>query len=146
MSPVAALDNSNFNTFERMKQIIVEGSQMTDIPAFYKEINRVFMSEEDWTLGPSLDAFNDLLYGGYGILQEDPQVTLVWKDYQKSKEALGYLETQKYYQAKLAPGSPFDKARFQQQLKDLNAGVGKTYFDLLMEIIKAHPNIRLVRA
>ncbi|WP_221887917.1 hypothetical protein [Chitinophaga polysaccharea] len=49
------------------KQIIINGDVIIDIPSFYREINRVFMSGENWQLGNSLDAFNDLLYGGFGI-------------------------------------------------------------------------------
>jgi hypothetical protein len=46
----------------------LDGRRITGIPSFYDEVNRVFMADESWTLGPSLDALDDLLYGGYGAL------------------------------------------------------------------------------
>ncbi|WP_189654972.1 hypothetical protein [Paracoccus mutanolyticus] len=41
-------------------------------------MNRVFMAAEDWQLGDSLDALNDMLYGGYGALHGAGSVRLRW--------------------------------------------------------------------
>jgi RNAse (barnase) inhibitor barstar len=54
--------------------LVLDGSAIHDIAGFYAEINRVFMACEDWQLAPSLDALDDLLYGGYGALAGH------WKD------------------------------------------------------------------
>lgn len=126
-----------------MKQLIIEGSSIHDIPSFYDEINRVFMAAENWKLGPSLDAFNDLLYGGFGAVENNEPVQLVWNNIESSKAALGYETTKRYYVEKLLPGSPFNKKYFQEKLEELNQGKGQTYFDILMEIIAGHPNITL---
>lgn len=123
--------------------LIIEGSRINDIPSFYEEINRVFMTGEDWKLGNSLDAFNDLLYGGFGALHGNETVTLIWRDMHYSKEALGLETTRKYYEAKLLPGSPYDKNIARQKLEELHKGIGQTYFDILMEIISEHSNIHL---
>ncbi|AWX92328.1 hypothetical protein DPM13_00970 [Paracoccus mutanolyticus] len=48
------------------------------LPGFYDEMNRVFMAAEDWQLGDSLDALNDMLYGGYGALHGAGSVRLRW--------------------------------------------------------------------
>ncbi|MBP2483340.1 RNAse (barnase) inhibitor barstar [Stenotrophomonas sp. PvP093] len=45
----------------------IEGCTIHDIPSLYAEINRVFMAGEDWQLGPSLDALDDLLHGVHGV-------------------------------------------------------------------------------
>lgn len=58
------------------RTLTIDGSRIHDIPSFYDEINRVFMTGVDWTLGPSLDALDDLLYGGYGALDGDAPVSL----------------------------------------------------------------------
>lgn len=136
--------NPDFDTFECMKEIIIEGSRIHDIAGFYQEINRIFMKDEDWQLGQTLDGFNDLLYGGFGLLKSEEPVTLIWKDFALSKAALGFEVTRQYYLSKIAPDSPFDKPYFRRQLADLEAGHGKTYFDIIMEIIAEHPNIRLI--
>ena len=126
-----------------MKRLIIEGSRIHDIPSFYDEINRVFMAAEDWKLGPGLDAFNDLLYGGFGAIDNNEPVQLSWKDIEISKAALGYETTKRYYEEKLLPGSPFNKEYFREKLEELKQEKGQTYFDILMEIIADHPNITL---
>lgn len=102
------------------------------------------MTGEDWQLGNSLDAFNDLLYGGFGVFKGSAPVTLIWKDMAHSREALGVDTTREYYEDKLQPESPFNREHFTQKLEELNSGVGQTYFDILMEMIGEHPNITLV--
>jgi len=126
------------------KQLIINGDHIHDIPSFYEEINRVFMQEEDWQIGNSLDALNDLLYGGFGVIGGDHPIQLVWLNIDKSKDALGYETTRRYYLEKLKPESPFNKAYFKEQLLALEAGSGQTYFDIVLEIIREHKNIELM--
>lgn len=128
----------------QQKQFILEGSRINDIPGFYAEINRLFMTGEDWQLGNSLDGFNDLLHGGIGAIDGDEPIALIWKDMEHSRQALGVEVTRKYYEEKLSPGSPFNRERFEEKLAELNNGRGQTYFDILMEIIGDHPNITVV--
>ncbi|MBC9909412.1 barstar family protein [Chitinophaga varians] len=128
----------------QQKQFIIEGSRINDIPGFYAEINRLFMTGEDWQLGNSLDGFNDLLHGGFGAIDGEEPIALVWRDMAHSREALGVATTRKYYEEKLRPELPFNRAHFQEKLAELNSGKGQTYFDILMEIIAEHPNITVV--
>ena len=125
------------------QQIVIDGHLISDIPSFYAELNRVFMAGEDWQLGNSLDAFNDLLYGGFGLIKYNEPVKLLWKHMEKSREALGYETTKRYYEEKLLPDAPFHKEHFREKLDALNNGTGQTYFDILLEIIAEHPNITL---
>lgn len=127
-------------------QLIIEGDQIHDIPSFYKEINRVFMKEESWELGNSLDAFDDLLYGGYGVLKDVQQVSIVWKNMKQSRAALGYEVTKAYYEEKLKPGSPFNHELFRKKLLELEQGTGETYFDVLQTILANHTNLTLIPA
>ncbi len=127
-------------------QLIIEGDQIHDIPSLYKEINRVFMKEESWELGNSLDAFDDLLYGGYGVLKDVQQVSIVWKNMEQSRAALGYEVTKAYYEEKLKPGSPFNHEFFRKKLLELEQGTGETYFDVLQTILANHTNLTLIPA
>jgi RNAse (barnase) inhibitor barstar len=122
-------------------KFVIEGNLIHDIPSFYAEINRVFMADEDWKLGNSLDAFNDLLYGGFGAIKSNEPVELVWKNMEFSRQALGFETTKRYYEEKLLSGSPFNKEYFREKLDALINGKGQTFFDILMEIIAGHPNI-----
>ena len=124
--------------------LTLDGTRIHDIPSFYDEINRVFMQDVDWTLGPSLDALDDLLYGGYGALEGDAPAILVWTHFTASREALGVETTRQYLLAKLARPERFNHAHFQRALEALDAGTGQTYFDIVLEIVAAHPNITLV--
>jgi len=124
--------------------LTLDGARIHDIPSFYDEINRVFMQDVDWTLGPSLDALDDLLYGGYGALDGDASATLVWTHFAASRDALGIDATRQYLLAKLARPEQFNAAHFQRELDALEEGTGQTYFDMVLGIIAAHPNITLV--
>jgi RNAse (barnase) inhibitor barstar len=127
------------------QQIVINGSNIHDLKSFYAEVNRVFMSNETWEIGESLDAFNDLLYGGFGILQNNKLAKIIWLDIEKSRTALGYDATRSYYLAKLQPDSPFNKQYFREKLDELEHRNGQTFFDIVMEIISEHPNIELSR-
>jgi len=122
--------------------LTIDGNNIQDIASFYDEVNRVFMAGESWTLGASLDALDDLLYGGYGVARGCDAITLVWLHMDRSRVALGVDATRAYYRNKLGkPG--FNQARVQAQLDELDTGSGATYFDIVMEIIAAHPSITL---
>ena len=125
-------------------EIIITGSNISDIPSFYAEINRVFMHNENWQIGESLDALEDLLYGGFGALHNMEITRIVWADIELSKKALGYETTKLYYMEKLRPGSPFNKQHFTAKLKELEAGTGETYFDIIITILLSHYNIELI--
>jgi len=127
-----------------IKKITINGRYINDITSFYAEVNRVFMQTENWKIGESLDAFNDLLYGGFGAISGNEQVELVWTDATISRDALGYDVTKAYYISKLQPGSPFNKKHFNNKLKELELGNGQTYFDILVEIISGRSNITLI--
>ncbi|MCF2489242.1 barstar family protein [Dyadobacter sp. CY347] len=122
-------------------QLTIQGSSIRGIESLYEEINRVFMKEEDWLLGNSLDALDDLLYGGFGAAKGATQVEITWQDIDISKAALGHDETRQYYLDKLQPGSPFNKALFSEKLQALENGNGQTYFDLVMDVFSSHANI-----
>lgn len=123
---------------------IIDGSKIHDIPSFYDEINRVFMADVDWKLGQSLDALNDMLYGGYGKIKGNEEINLVWKDFHKNKNDLGLELTKDYYHKKLKSPSVFNTAFVKEKLAELENGTGKTYFEIILEIIEDHPNISLI--
>ncbi|WP_293916202.1 MULTISPECIES: ribonuclease inhibitor [unclassified Sphingobacterium] len=123
--------------------VMIDGNNIHDICSFYEEINRVFMAGEDWKIACSLDAFNDLLYGGFGILHKLEHPRLIWTGIDKSKAALGYDATRAYYQQKIDAGPVFNTSFFEHKLAELREGKGQTYFDILLEIIADHPDISL---
>ncbi len=126
-----------------MAEYVIEGRRIGGIPDLYDQLNRLFMTGEDWQLGASLDALDDLLYGGYGTLAEDDAVRIVWRDAAHSRDALGVAETEGWLQGKLAQPGRFRSDDLQRQLDDLRAGRGRTYFDRVLEVFEGHPAITL---
>ncbi|RLK50101.1 barstar (barnase inhibitor) [Stenotrophomonas rhizophila] len=116
--------------------LVLDGSAIHDIAGFYAEINRVFMTSEDWQLAPSLDALDDLLYGGYGA-------PVHWTHIAHSRAALGVAATRAWLQEKQARPGVFNAARIATQLDALERGAGQTYFDLIMDVFAAHPTLHL---
>lgn len=121
----------------------LDGRRITDIASFYDEVNRVFMTGESWTLGPSLDALDDLLHGGYGALRGAVSARVEWTDHESSRRALGRGATIAYHTAKLE-NPAYDAERARSAIAELEAGGGQTYADIVIEIVASHPMIELV--
>lgn len=126
------------------KPIVIEGAAIRDIPSFYDEINRVFMADEPWKLGQSLDALADLLYGGYGAIAGRSEVTIVWRDMAASRAALGVGATLDFLRSRVSERSQFNGSSITDQIDALEAGRGRTYFDVLLDVFADRPNIRIV--
>jgi RNAse (barnase) inhibitor barstar len=128
------------------KTLTIIGYNFHDIPSFYAEINRVFMSAEEWTLAPSLDALSDMLHGGYGAIAGREPVRLVWEGFEGSRSNLGVETTRAFLREKLQRPEQFNVELIGGQLDVLDRGVGQTYFEIVLEIIAGHSNIELVTA
>lgn len=129
-----------------MTDFVIEGARITGIASFYDELNRVFMAGEDWRLGDSLDALNDMLFGGYGALAGAGAATVTWRDADTSRAALGIAATESFLRARMAERSHFNNVPIAEQLDALVAGHGTTYFDIVMQVFADHPDITLVLA
>ena len=127
------------------KTLTLVGADIHDISSLYDEINRVFMAGEDWRLGPSLDALDDMLHGGYGAIDGDEPILLVWRDFDRMQRVLGLETTRTFLKRKLERPEVFDTARIRRQLDALERGAGQTYWEMVLEILSSHPNIELER-
>jgi RNAse (barnase) inhibitor barstar len=115
----------------------IDGTQFEDLQGFYDEVSRKLIPGASW--GRNLDAFNDILSGGFGTPPEG--FTLIWRNSAISRSRLGHSEYAKLVEERLA------RYRSDQSLADLDAarsGRGRTIFDLLLEIVKGHPEVELV--
>ena len=45
---------------------IIDGRRFSNMAGFYDEVEQVFTCGLDWKIGRNLDAFNDILRGGFG--------------------------------------------------------------------------------
>lgn len=128
---------------DQNKKITIDGSHFSDLPAFYDEASLVFMKDTDWKVG-TLDGFDDILYGGFGVFENKDQVKITWKASQKSREDLGLEATRMFYENKISQGKPYNIELIQQKLDELLSGKGQTLFEILIEIIESHKNITLI--
>ena len=72
------------------KQIItIKGDNFLDLESFFDEIDRVLTKDLDWQTGHNLNAFNDLLRGGFGVYEYAEPVKIVWTHFSDSKDKLG---------------------------------------------------------
>jgi len=117
------------------KMTVINGGHFSNLEGFYNEVSELFMKDEDWKVG-TLDGFDDILYG----VNSD----ITWKDSEKSREDLGFDLTKEFYENKIRQGKPFNVELIQQKLDDLIDGKGQTLFEILIEIIESHKNIRLI--
>ncbi|RTY85906.1 barstar family protein [Flavobacterium sp. GT3R68] len=87
------------------KLIIINGNHFSDLESFYTEIDKVLTKNLKWKTGHNLDAFNDILCGGFGVFQNDDQINLNWINFSKSQTELtkettdllvGIIEKQKH--------------------------------------------------
>ncbi|NML72415.1 ribonuclease inhibitor [Chryseobacterium sp. RP-3-3] len=128
---------------DKNKAITIKGNHFSDLSGFYGEVSLVLMKDTDWKVG-TLDGFDDILYGGFGVFESGEEVEIVWKDSQKSKEDLGLEATRHFYENKIRQGKPFNVELIQQKLDELTSGNGQTLFEILIEIIESHKNITLI--
>jgi len=128
---------------DKNKTIIINGSHFSDLDGFYDEISKVLMKNTDWQVG-TLDGFDDILYGGFGVFESQDEVEINWKDSQKSKEDLGFEATRSFYENKIRQGKPFNTELIQHKLDKLISGGGQTLFEILIEILESHKNITLI--
>ena len=121
--------------------IIINGDNYTDLESFYDEIDRVLTKDLDWDTGHNLDAFNDLLRGGFGVYEYEEPIKLIWKNISKSNTDLGLEATKKWYERKITENKIENQQFFTDKLKELTDKNGQTLFDIIIEIISKHKHI-----
>lgn len=96
--------------------VTINSNNFNDLEGFYNEIDRVLTQGLDWRTGHNLNAFNDILRGGFGVHEYEEPIKLIWNDANKSKRELSKIID------------------------------GKTLFDILVEIIQSNEHIEFIEA
>jgi RNAse (barnase) inhibitor barstar len=112
----------------------IDGARFDDLDGFFAEVSRVLVPGADW--GRNLDAFNDILRGGFGT--PPGGFVLHWTDAHASCQSLGYPETIRSLERQIQSCHPATRAELERRLADARQGKGPTLFDELMTIISAH--------
>ena len=112
----------------------IDGQRFTTLDEFYDEIERVLIPGASW--GRNLDAFNDILRGGFGT-PEDGWI-LLWRNSDRSRETLGYPAKVKWLRGILKTCHPSNRESILARIEDAERGVGPTLFEDLVEIVRIH--------
>jgi len=118
-----------------MKQTyVIDGGRFSTLDGFFDEISRVLVPECWW--GKNLDAFNDVLRGGFGT--PEGGFILRWENSETSRQELGYAETVRQLRLRLERCHPTNRSHIASQVRDAEKNIGPTVFDWLVEIIRGH--------
>ena len=119
---------------------IIDGAHFTNLSEFYNEFGLSVIPGNDW--GKNLDAFDDVLSGGFGTPPEG--FTILWKNFVLSRERLGYAETLKYLEQQLSVCDSSQRNSVFTEIEKLKKGEGQMLCEILTEIIKEHADIALI--
>ena len=112
----------------------IDGTRFSTLEEFYDEVSSVLIPDVFW--GHNLDAFNDILRGGFGTPEEG--FKLIWKNSALSRQRLGYQETVRQLELRLARCHPSNREHVAKDLEAVTRKEGPTVFDWLVEIIRVH--------
>lgn len=125
------------------KEIIIDGNHLQTLEEFYDEIENKLTKNLGWKTGRNLDAYNDILRGGFGVHEYKEPINIKWINAAKSKIYLGQTETIKYLGDLLKRCHPTNISRLKKDLEDIQNNKGKTLFDRIVEITQMHEHVEL---
>ena len=71
-----------------MKEFIIDGCDFSTPKEFYEKMESVFTFGLKWKVGRNLDAFTDILRGGFGQHKYGNLVNIKWINMRSSRERL----------------------------------------------------------
>jgi RNAse (barnase) inhibitor barstar len=125
------------------KTILLDGNEFSNLQSFYDAVENGLTKDLGWDMGRNLDAFHDVLRGGFGVYEYGEPVRLIWLHSDKSRKDLGWDETVKYLSAMLTTCHPANVELVKRKLALAENREGETLFDTIVGIIKGHGHIEL---
>ena len=111
----------------------IDGAHFDSLEGFYEELGEK-LGLVWW--GRNLDAFNDILRGGFGT--PEGGFVLRWTSSARSRDALGHAAAVRYLEQKLLRCHPTNVPGVAEDLEAARRGEGQTLYDILLEIIRCH--------
>jgi len=112
----------------------IDGAVFDDLAGFYEDVSRKLVPGSFW--GRNLDAFNDILRGGFGT--PEGGFLLRWLNAERSKHQMGFPETVRYLERKVRTCHPQNVSYVTEDLARARRSEGHTLFDILVEIVRCH--------
>ncbi|ACT03206.1 barstar family protein [Paenibacillus sp. JDR-2] len=125
------------------KKFIIDGTKISSYEDFCREFStNVLSGKHQWN--GNLDAFNDILRGGFGDMEANEPLTIIWKGSSTLKGSLGYTETIKILEERLLKCHLTNVPRVKEELRLAKNSEGPTIFDWLHKVISNHKHIALI--
>jgi hypothetical protein len=113
----------------------LDGEAFNDLAGFASHFSATVLDDvRVWT--GNLDAFNDILRGGFGTPEAGFTIRIV--NASAARRTLGYPATIVWLNDRIERCHPSNRDGFMARLEDARAGRGLTIFDMLIEIIREH--------
>jgi len=117
-----------------------DGALIQSTEDFYQVIGVAVGGDGNY-FGSNLDALHDCLYGGYGV---EPPCEFVWHNHRVSQLALGFPETIRQLEIRLAGCHPTARDQIAQEIKCAKRGIGTTVFDWFVSVFEDAEGVTLV--
>ncbi len=117
-----------------MREYVIDGRRFSTLEDFFKEVSNALVPSVSWAR--NLDAFDDLLRGGFGTPGEGFRIR--WTHHAESRRRLGYGETVRQLQSRLQRSHPTDRSGVLLDLEQALRNQGPTVFEWLIEVIQRH--------
>jgi RNAse (barnase) inhibitor barstar len=114
--------------------VTIDGAGFTDLSGFFDQFQQ--RAQLGAASAHNLDAFNDVLRGGYGTPQGG--FVLCWQHHALSRQRLGYAETARQLRRMLATCDPHNRASVRRDIAQALSHKGSTVYDWLLDIIHEH--------
>jgi RNAse (barnase) inhibitor barstar len=127
-----------------LKTLVINGNNFSDLQSFYDETVNVLTVDFADKFGRNMNAFDDILLGGFRKFEYQETINLIWKNAEKSKKDLGWPETIKYIEDKLKKCHPSNIKSIENDLKLAKEGKGQTLFEIIVDRIKKQKHIQFI--
>ena len=117
-----------------MKTVIIDGKNFSTRDGFYDEVQKVLTDVRDWEIGHNTMALQDILYGGFGVIEPPEHIRIIWRNFSKSKKDLGYKATVARLREALNECHPANIEIYKERLANAEKNIGPTLLDDIVEI------------
>ncbi|MGH3727681.1 MAG: barstar family protein [Micromonosporaceae bacterium] len=112
---------------------VIDGATFDDFGGFSREFSKLL---DGWQWNGNLDAFNDIMRGGFGT--PDGGWVFRWLNSDRSRRVLGHEAAVQRLEAILPKIHPTNRDKFERRLAAARRSEGPTLFDQIVEIIREH--------
>jgi RNAse (barnase) inhibitor barstar len=125
-------------------EAVLDGKSINNLADFYSEVERKLTKNLEWSIGRNLNAFTDVLRGGFGLHGYGEPLHIKWINYRHAEQALGWDETIKCLTASLKTCHPSNLDSAQKNLDKAKKHIGETLFETVKTIIVESKNVELI--